>query len=445
MRIIFIPLLLVFAVFFACTSTGPTCAEGDESCNNNGGSSSDDNGESSSSSGGGGNSNGSMDPGSHAVMPSNKDESKLRDMYNTWINLYYTTYEADDAVYGFNPDLMPEGVSGTARIKASFNGVTDGSRTASEAIGYGMILTALMADWEKFNKLLAYSKAWRYKIDGNQTALMRWNIRNFMNSEGGSATDADIDILASLIIAYQKSKEQRYLNEALEIGRSIFDYEVDASTRLILPATKGERMGNGSLFNISYISLPAIKMMEIYDKDRNWADVLDKNLSYMEMVQNKGDGLWPDWSDASGNPTDPKNNSSDCLPSSSTCTIRSHEAYYKEAPRIPWRIAWYYHWYGDERAKSMLDKGMAFLKSKGVSTSQDVKNFYSYTGGITGTTNGGVRDWASMCALGMGSSANQDWLNSCNDRILGYFNPSLNSYYGSSLQVIYSMLFNGKF
>jgi len=444
MKIVFIPLFLVLAVFFACTSTGPgspTCTEGDESCNNN-----SSNGENSSSSGGGANSNGSTDPGSHAAMPSNKNEDKIREMYNAWIGVYYTTYEADEAAGVFNPSLAAEGVAGTARIKAAFSGVNDGSRTASEAIGYGMILTALMQDWEKFNKLLAYSKAFRYKIDGNQTALMRWNILNFRSGDGGSATDADIDILASLFIAYQKTKEQRYLNEALEVGRSIFDYEVDASTRLILPAANNEWMGKGNLYNISYISLPALKMLEIYDKDRDWADVLNKNLSYMEMVQNNGDGLWPDWSDASGSPVNPNNNSSDCLPSASTCTIRSHEAYYKEGPRIPWRIAWYYHWYGDERAKSMLDKGMAYLRSKGVSTNRDIKNFYSYTGGIIGTTEGGAKDWASMCALGMGSSANQEWLNSCNERLLGFFsNFALNTYYGSSLQVIYSMLFNGKF
>jgi len=444
MKTMYIPLFLVFAVFFACTSTGPgnTC-EG-EDCN---GDSSDNNGGvSSSSDGGGGNSNGSADLGSHAATPSNKDATKLTDMYNAWINTYYTTYEADEAAGVFNPNLTAEGVAGTARIKAAFSSYNDGKRTASEAIGYGMILTALMQDWDKFNKLLAYSKAWRYKIDGNQTALMRWNINNFVSSEGGSATDADIDILAALFIAYQKTKEQRYLNDALEIGRSIYDYEVDGSTRLILPAAKNEKMGNGTLYNISYISLPALKMLEIYDKDRNWADVLNKNISYMEMVQNNGDGLWPDWSDASGNPVDPNNGSSDCLPSTSTCTIKSHQAYYKESPRIPWRIAWYYHWYGDARAKSMLDNGMAYLRSKNVSTSQDIKNFYSYTGGTIGTVNGGVRDWASLCALGMGNSANQEWLNSCNDRILGFFsNFALNNYYGSSLQVIYSMLFNGKF
>jgi len=429
-KVIFlICMLFIVAFFFACTESGSVVSGGD--------------GNSSSSGQGNGSDNSFGQTGAYAALPNNKNSDKVQEMYNQWISTYYITYENDPAMEGLLPPLD---APGTARIKATFNNYNDGSRTCSEAIGYGMILTALMEDWDKFNKLLAYSKLWRYSINGVQTALMRWNMRSFASSEGGSATDADIDILSSLVIAYKKSGNQDYLNEALAIGASIYDYEVDISSRLVLPAANNERMGNGSLFNISYISLPALKMMADYDRSgRDWATVLESNLSYMERVQTNGDGLWPDWSGPSGNPANPDNGSSDCLPNNSTCSIRSHEAYYKEAPRIPWRIAWYYHWYGDSRAKAMLDKGMAFLQGKSVATSQDVRNFYSYTGGLQGTIAGGAMAWTSLCALGMGNAANQAWLNSCNERMVGFYNPVVTSYYPASLQIIYAMLFNGRF
>lgn len=446
-----LPLFWVCAVFFlfACTpSNNNESGEEQQGGNSSGG----NNGASSSSQGNQGNVN--VEIGAHAALPSNKNAGKVQEMYNSWIGVFYVTYEEDLANSVFNASLAPDEARGTARIKSTYGGCynSTGGCTASEAIGYGMILTSLMEDWDKFNKLLSYSKVWRYKINGNSTALMQWSVRNFTSPEGGSATDADIDIIAALFIAYQKTKNENYLNEALEIGKSIWDYELDANTRLVLPAATNEKMGNGSLYNISYISLPALKMLQIYDKDRDWATVLEKNLSYMEKVQNNwtGEGgLWPDWTDASGVPVNPDNGSSDCLPSSSNCLIRSHEAYYKEAPRIPWRIAWYYHWFGDARAKTMLDKGMAFLRSKGVQTcgvqTCDLKNFYSYAGVAESSLDAGARDWASLCALGLGNSANQNWMNSCNEKITNWYNPAVNAYYGNSLQLIYAMLFNGKY
>jgi len=380
--------------------------------------------------------------GAYLALPNNA--SSVQDMYNKWISTYYTTYEEDKAKGVFV--LTPDEAEGTARIKATYSGApNDGSNTASEAIGYGMILTSLMEDWTKFDKLFAYSKVWRYKIDGNQTALMRWSINNFTSGNGGSATDADIDIMASLFIAYKKTNNSKYLEGALEIGASIWNYEVDASTRLVLPAANNEAMGKGQLYNISYISLPALGMLKKYDTSRDWGAVLEKNINYMQQVQNAGDGLWPDWSDAGGAPANPNNGSSDNLTASDGSSLKSHETYYKEAVRIPWRIAWYYHWFGDPRAKAMLDKGMALLKNKGVSSSQDLKNFYSYTGGKEGKVEAGVSTWASLCALGLGNSANMDWVNACNSRATGFYNPSVTSYYPNSLHIIYSMLFNGKF
>jgi len=431
------------AVFFVFVLLLFACDNGGGNPNNPQG------GDSSGSSGGPDNpgNNGEQEIGAHAVLPSNQNPSKVDEMYDKWINTYYVTFEDDNA----NPDFSPAGAPGTARIKANFDNYSNGSRTCSEAIGYGMVVTSLKEDWGRFDKLLAYSKLWRI---GKDIALMRWNVDGFEVASGGSATDADIDILASLLIAYKKTNKQNYLDDAIEIGASIYEWEVESNSKLILPAQYSDYLlQKGIFYNISYFSLAAIKTLAKYDKSRDWNAVLDANLSYMEKVQNAGDGLWPDWSDPSGVPINPDNKSNQVLNASDGSTVNSYEAYYKEAVRIPWRIAWYYHWYGDAKAKAMLDKGFSFLSSK-VNTSTcegsvvdacGLKNFYSYKGGKQGTSAAG-RPY-SLCALGMGSSSNQEWLNTCNEKTLVGVNyaPTMSSYYSSSLQLIYAMLFNGKF
>lgn len=457
-RFLFLLLFLVF--LFACSNedspNGVDDSSSSEESGNNSSSSvkdsesssSNDDGESSSSSESDSKScssgivvSGNLDKGSYATLPSNQNMSKIREMYDAWINIFYVTYEQDLEDGSFIADMANPNAPGTARIKASYNGSSDGSRTCSEAIGYGMLLMALMDDFEKLDKLFAYSKLFRV----NGTALMKWDVRTFSTAVGGSATDADIDILSALLIAYEKTNNQSYLDGALEIAASIYELEVDASTKLILPAVKTERLGNGNIFNISYISLPALKMLAHYDKDRNWNAVFDANFSYVESVQNNGAGLWPDWSDANGAPIDPANNSNTILTADDGSKVNSYESYYKETPRIPWRIAWHYHWFNDDESKAMLDKGFTFLQSKDVSVPQDIKDFYKYSDGLASSKAGNAERWISLCALGMGSSDNQDWLNSCNTRILGTYNPSLAGYYGNTLRLIYAMLFNGAF
>jgi hypothetical protein len=418
--------------------------------------------------------------GTYATLASNKNLDRIREMYNIWIGLFYVEYENDN-LKGSNP--RPE-AAGTARIKAAYNGNNTGTHTCSEAIGYGMLLTSLMGEFDKLDKLFAYSKLFPYinNAAGGTTSLMRWNVTGFTSAVEGFAPDADVDILTALIIAYKKTGQQRYLDEAIKIGKSLYELAKSPSG-LLLPAWTSDGLfaqGDRSHFyNISYMSLVAIKSLADYDKDggRDWNGILNATLDYMKRVQDAGDGLWPDWSDENGNPINPCNNSNTCLGANGATTqpttqgrcsrlnnecpsgtLNSYESYFKETPRIPWRIAWYYHWYGDNRAKAMLDRGMEFIKGKGITESNfvtsgvGIREYYSYKGNRQGDRSN-INIVSSLCALGMGNSANQSWIDGCNrnlisDRdysaITSGSTPLLN-YYGGSLWLIYAMLFNGKF
>jgi endo-1,4-beta-D-glucanase Y len=413
-------MFLVFAAFFffACTSE-----------NNNGGNPG----------------NNGSGVGSYAVLPANVNKEAVRSMYNSYMAVHYVTYEEDNLKTG--EYSFPDRISETARIKASYspacsNQNSAGGCTCSEAIGYGMFLAAAMDDWDKFNKLLKYSKAFRIS---SSIALMRWTMQSFDRGSGGSASDADLDIMGALFIAYEKTGNQSYLSDALEIGASFYEYEIDPNNKLIMPAIHDDGLfESGMVYNISYFSLPVIKMLAKYDASRPWNDVLEANLSYMERVQNAGDGLWPDWSDANGAPKNPDNGSSQSLGGGA---VQSYASYFKETPRIPWRIAWYYNWTGDARAKAMLDKGMAFLRGKGVEAPNQMSSFYSYQGNLSGSAGGAdIKMWASLCALGMGSDGNKDWLNACNERLLSTnVQNAIGSYYANSLLLLYAVLLNGMY
>jgi len=399
-----------------------------------------------------GNSDGSNPPGpsgpvgenfgTNLALPSNANKSAIAAKYQAWMGFYYATYQ-DDVNNGLLEANRGEpGLEDAARIKWISSGKAP-RQTVSEGIGYGMLLSALNNDWSRFNALWKYHKAYRQ----TGTELMRWQVRSFeqvaLQSNYGIATDADIDVCASLFIAYKKTGNADYLNDAKAMGKSLWEQTL-GSNKLLLPADKAQTLGNGSVVNISYLSLAAIKLLAIYDTERDWSGVLDANIAYMQLVQNGGSGLWPDWSSPEGLPMNPGNNSCDRLIAVDGSEAQSCLVYNKESIRIPWRIAWYFHWFGDTRAEQMLGKAFTFINGRVGSDLSGVKGWYGYDDGREGKDRGGVQYWASLCATGLGSAANSAWNSTCNADLLDR-DLRGDNYYSDSLYLLYTMLFNGGF
>jgi len=384
----------------------------------------------------------SNDFGANLALPSNSDKSAIAAKYEAWMSSYYSTYQNDMDAGTLEANRAQPGLEDAARIKWVSSGKNP-RQTVSEGIGYGMLLSALSADWQRFNALWKYHKAYRQ----SGTELMRWQIRSFeqkeLQSNYGIATDADIDVCASLFIAYKKTNNADYLSDAQAIGKSLWEQAI-GSDKLLLPADKAQTLGNGSVINISYLSLAALKLLATYETEHPWNEVLDANIAYMQRVQNGGDGLWPDWSSPEGLPMDPGNSSCDNLTASDGSTTKSCLVYNKESIRIPWRIAWYWHWFGDAKAKEMLDKAFAFISGKVNSDFSVIKSWYGYNDGKEGSSKGGVQYWASLCTTGLGSADNSSWNASCNAELLSK-SVRGDNYYSDSLYLIYLMLFNGGF
>lgn len=315
--------------------------------------------------------------------------------------------------------------------------------TVSEGIGYGMLITLFENDLEAFNRLWVYSQAYRNTPYASGKGLMPWLTASFSYDIGdvSSATDADLDIATALVIAYYKTGNSAYLTDALTLISAIWEYEVNKSNYLIYSGdTPMWTTVADPVYNLSYFSPVALRLFAMVDPNHDWTAVLNAEYAFMQNVQAAGTGVFPDWVNGSGVATNPNNNSAD----------KTYWTFNKESVRIPWRIAWDYYWFQDERAASVLNTLNAFIsaKSGGDPASTALATLYSYNltvgADITNSTKVAEQWLGAWCLTGMAGATT--WLDACTN----YFNAqpmqtSASSYYTNILQMMYSQLLNGLF
>jgi hypothetical protein len=159
--------------------------------------------------------------------------------------------------------------------------------------------------------------------------------------------------------------------------------------------------------------------------------------AYMQLVQSMGTGVFPDWSDATGNAINPDNGSAD----------KTYWTFNKESVRIPWRIAWDYYWYQDARALSVLSMLNQFIVTKTNGNPEDaaLKINYSWNLSIGAdySNNAIPPQWyAAWCATGI--AGNATWLEACTVGLnTKQLTNSSNSYFTDILMALYSGLLNG--
>lgn len=384
-------------------------------------------------------------------------------LYPAWKQFHYVTIEdesvyyadmASDFTYVFSAFPLAGRViwsaqSSNNQCKTDVSGVMKARAcTVSEGIGYGMLIACFQNDVETFNRLWNYSRGFRVN---NKQNLMPWITKSFSFDvlDNSSATDADLDIAASLIIMSLKTGNQEYLADALVIAKAIWDEEIDPTTLTIMSGNTSMWNGrNGAItYNLSYFSPVAIRLFAAYDTDasHNWTGVLNNMYSYMQQMQAAGTGVFPDWSLANLTSVNPPNGAAGTEKSGFT-----YHSFNKESVRIPWRIAWDYYWYKDERALSVLTILNNFIvgKSGGDPSSKALAVNYSWNlaEGADVTRNTAVpTQWlAAWCATGVGT--NSAWLEACTSLVnQKTLSNSTTSYFSDILLMLYSELLNGLF
>ena len=374
----------------------------------------------------------------YAVFPT-ANQAAVQTMYNNWIAKFYVTYEEEVTEPAYLGSTGRAKLEGSARIKFDTP-----KNTVSEGIGYGLLITYFMKDWERFDKLFKYYRAYPVSAEAG-LYFMKWKvIGDEMNggfsadATGGSATDADLDVMTALFLAYAETGNAEYLTYAKGIAGAIYSTEVNPTTHLFMPGNDGKHMNDGYVYNISYFSLVAIRLAIKYDTERSaqWTEVLNATYDYMTRVQAAGNGLWPDWSNAEGVPTDPENGSS---------TGKLCDYYGLEGVRIPLRIMWDYNWYGDDRAKNLATTAATFaLNSTGGDITQTLIK-YIYQGEQPTAGMGGAHFRGAFCALWTVSPETAVYTSACNETILNMAYKQNNIYFEPSMQMLYSLFLNGYF
>ena len=394
------------------------------------------------------------------VFPTTADASLPSSLYTTWKDFHYITLEDEAARYptwgaDFNEvfgSYTAQGLKAARVIWSVYNSAycqideASGSNmykrgcTVSEGIGYGMLITLFAGDLEAFNRLWIYSKAFRNTPYASGRGLMPWLTSAFSWDipDDASATDADLDIATSLILAYYKTSKQEYLTDALTLISALWEYEVNKSNYLLYSGdTPGTWQGANPSYNLSYFSPVALRLFALVDPSHDWTAVLNAQYAYMMNVQAAGTGVFPDWSDGSGNAINPPNNSA----------TNTYWTFNKESVRIPWRIAWDYYWFSDERAAGVLNTLNQFIivKSSGDPAQIPAVN-YSWNLSVGADIAGQslpVQWLAAWCATGMAGNSSE-WLNSCTTLLNSKaMQTSASSYFPNILQMMYSQLLNG--
>jgi len=382
-------------------------------------------------------------------------------IYNSWRGYHYVTRE-DEAVYYASlagdfsyvfGSYSPVGrVIWSSQATQSACKVDDSTVptmknracTVSEGIGYGMLLAYFAGDDDTFNALWNYSRGERAYFN---TTLTPWETVSFhyKKIDTSSATDADLDIATALILMHYRTGKQEYLDDAKTIINAIWSEEIQQNDLLILSGNTG-MWQNDPTYNLSYFSPVAIRLFAKVDGAHNWNGVLDNMYTYMQNVQKAGTGVFPDWSDATGAAKNPPNKAAGT--NEKTYTWYRFD---KESVRIPWRIAWDYYWFQDERAKAVLTTLNDFIVKKSSGDPTNVSALgtsYSWNTDIGPDKAGGgtiPSQWlGAWCATGI--AGNTDWLNACTSEV-NKKTPSntVSSYFPDILLAMYAQLLNGAY
>ncbi|MDK8194218.1 glycosyl hydrolase family 8 [Paenibacillus sp. UMB7766-LJ446] len=313
--------------------------------------------------------------------------------------------------------------------------------TVSEAHGYGMLATVIMAGYDSnaqtyFDGLYQYYKA---HPSANNSKLMAWKQNSsFQNIEGAdSATDGDMDIAYSLLLAdkqWGSSGSINYLQAGKDIINAIMQSDVNQSQWTL-------RLGDWATDNTfknatrpSDFMLNHLKAFQAATGDAKWTNVINKTYTIINSLYSgysSSTGLLPDFVVLSG---------STYKPASADFLEGANDGNYDyNSCRTPWRIATDYLMTGDSRALNQLNQMNSWISTKVSGNPSSVKDGYKLNGTVTGSGGSGAF-YAPFGVSAMTSSTNQSWLNSVWTKTAGSSNEG---YYEDSIKLFSMIVMSG--
>jgi endoglucanase len=286
--------------------------------------------------------------------------------------------------------------------------------TTSEGQAYSMFISSWLGDKLTFENSWNWTKD-NLKRSGSNSFGWKWGLKSdgsygLLTDIGGdnTATDADIDMAYSLLIAHKKwdDKENKYLKEAQLLIADIWKNEVilTQNGRYVLAANNLEKLYNKRqiVVNPSYISPYAFREFAKIDPANNWEQLVTDSYYLLNLNSdtNVGKGV------STGLPSDwillNVDTFTIILPDGKTTNLTANYGY--DAARVTWRVGFDYKLNNSPDALQYLNK-LEFLKNE-YENNGIVKTVYSHNGLSVG-------NYESMYAYGtsLGYFSNLDQKN----------------------------------
>jgi len=310
----------------------------------------------------------------------------------------------------------------------------------SEGLGYGMMITVIMAGYDTeakiyFDGMFRFFKAHPSSINEN---LMAWEQIEgcITNPDGGNdaASDGDIDIAYALLLAdkqWGSSGEINYISEAKNLMNAIMQDEINQETWTV-------KLGDWSTSNdpnFYYSTRPSdfitdhFRAFNVINPNANWDKVINTCYNLIENMQtnySETTGLIPDFI---------INTNTSAMPANAQFLESDYDGnYYYNSCRVPWRITTDYLISGDTRAKNALDKINNWIISDTKGNVENISAGYLLTGTAIADYNDLV--FSGAFAVSATTSNNQTWLNNLYNQMVNQ-SISDNGYYGNTLKMLY--------
>ncbi len=373
---------------------------------------------------------------SQAVM-----DQQLTAFYTEWKALYLSTSCGSGRYFvKVNADHKPVG-----------GGTAPNTITVSEAHGYGMLISVMMAgqdpDAQKiFDGMVRYFEDHPAKSD---PGLMAWNqVEGCTNATGrfrgdASATDGDLDIAYALLLADHAWGSQGaidYRAHANTVMTAILKHEVHPRTHHLM---LGDWAGTDGDSELEYATRSSDFMPSYLNSffemtgDKRWLAVRDKTYSIINTFTQRystRSALMPDVV---------SHLDTSITPARAELLEGQHDGDYSwNAARYPWRIALDYLMYGDARA---LDTLVTFNQWARASTRDAPAAFNSGYRVDGSALDEAPNDPAFIYALGVSamiSPDNQPWLNNIWDN-LQHRSLKAHDYYANTLKLLGMLTMSG--
>ena len=317
----------------------------------------------------------------------------------------------------------------------------------SEGQGYGMIIIAYMAGIDKMAHTL-YDGLFKYfksHPSNRSTMLMAWaQLAGCVDAQKSSATDGDIDIAYSLLLADAQWGSKDLINYKLEADnmiRQIMLHEINSKTRSVLLSNAVEYDSKDYFDMRSSDFMPAtFKSFNHASTDSNWRKVVDKNYTLFGLCQRKYSadaGLIPDFI---------LHINSHPIPARGRYLESTYDGCYNyNACRVPWRIGLDYILNGDKRSFQLVEKINHWIRETTGDRPANISAGYTLAGDdLRGRYFEALSFIAPFAVSAMVDEKNQVWLNRLWDYIHS-FRITEFDYYDNSIKMICMIILSGNY